>query len=42
LNSCDDAGACLENVEELEVNSPIRINNPPITLNIDYDNKEIS
>ena len=44
LNECNIAGTCLENPQKLEIDSPIKIKDPPITLLIDYDhaNKKIS
>ena len=42
LNECNIAGACLENPQKFEIDSPIKIKDPPVTLQIDYDNKIIS
>jgi type II secretory pathway pseudopilin PulG len=41
LEECNSAAVCLENTESFEIGF-IDIKDPPITLNIDYDNKEIS
>jgi hypothetical protein len=39
---CDAAGACLENAYELDLTEKIEIKEPPVTLDIDYENKQIS
>jgi len=43
-DGCDSKGICLDNPQKFEIDSPIRIKDPPITLLIDYDNdnKKIS
>jgi hypothetical protein len=40
--SCDATGACLENAYKLDLTEKTKIKEPPITLDIDYENKEIS
>jgi hypothetical protein len=44
LKKSDKKGTCLENPQKFEIDSPIKIKDPPITLLIDYDNdnKKIS
>jgi len=41
-DKCDSTGICLENPQTFEIDSPIKIKNPPVTLQVDYDNKKIS
>jgi hypothetical protein len=38
---CDNKGICLEN-DFIIQNKKIKIENPPLTLNIDYENKKIT
>ena len=39
---CDDMGTCLENSQGFMIANSIEIKNPPITLNIDKENKKIT
>ena len=39
---CNSAGACLENIQSFEIKNLIVIDNPPITLNVNYETREIS
>ena len=41
-NNCNDIGICLENSEGFMISRIINIDNPPITLNIDKENKKIT
>lgn len=42
-NSCDENGACFDNAQGYVINGEnIEIKDPPITLNVDYQNKRIS
>ena len=42
LDNCDDMGTCLENSQGFMIANSIEIKNPPITLNIDKENKKIT
>ena len=41
-DSCDENGACLENKNSLQFASPIKIENPPVKIQINYEAKEVS
>lgn len=40
-DSCDEDGICIENLKSLSLDNNIKIENPPLMLSIDYDNKKI-
>lgn len=40
--SCVSDGACLENKNSFLIKTPIKIENPPVTLSVDYQAKEVS
>ena len=40
-DSCDKDGICIENLKSLSLDNNIKIENPPVMLSIDYDNKKI-
>ena len=42
LDNCEDMGTCLENSQGFMIANSIEIKNPPITLNIDKENKKIT
>lgn len=42
LRKKSDEGACKNNPDEFSVAGPIKIENPPITLSVDYENKIIT
>lgn len=41
-NNCEDMSTCLENSQGFMIANSIEIKNPPITLNIDKENKKIT
>ncbi|MBM3228295.1 hypothetical protein FJZ20_00180 [Candidatus Pacearchaeota archaeon] len=40
-NSCDENGICIENLKGLSFDNNIKIENPPVMLSIDHNNKKI-